>query len=201
LLVALYNLLMMFTSNDISILVVIGPSGTGKSTAIRLLSSQHLIEVVPTWTTRPARLDELENGIEHKFVSEPEFQKALNSGLLLETRRMFGLPYLYGLPKIEKPVLERIPLIVLRASILDLFTRHYSNYIIYQVVDSKQKVGKRLNARKLHGEEIGLRLDNFEKEIELGNKMAKRTFINNSSPDKLVNQLTQAIKTDFTVSL
>lgn len=153
--------------------------------------------MVPTWTTRIPRPSEAENSIEHIFVSEQEFQEAQLAGLLLETRQMFGLPYWYGLPKIEKSDSGHIPLIVLRSSLIELFSRHYSNYIIYQVADTKERVKERLEARKQHGEDIGSRLDNFQKEVELGNKIAKRTFLNNSMPDKLANQLAQAIRTDL----
>jgi guanylate kinase len=188
---------MHFTSKDFSILVIIGPSGSGKSTAIRQLHQEGLVESVPTWTTRPPRPDELKQGIEHMFIPESEFRKKEKQGLILETRQMFGLPYLYGLPVITKPKDDVVPLIVLRASLIPLLAKHYSNYAIYQIEDSFSHVQQRLTARTIHGEDIGSRLDNFEEEIAQGNKLAKRTFINNESPEILVQKLKQAILKDF----
>lgn len=190
---------MHFTSKGFSVLVFIGPSGSGKSTAIRQLHNEQLVEGVLTWTTRPPRPDETKQGIEHRFISEQEFHKKLKEGLILESRQMFGLPYFYGLPVIPKPEGNLIPLIVLRASLIPLLAKHYPNYVIYQIEDRYNRVQQRLNARTLHGEDIGSRLENYEKEIVLGRRLAKRTFVNNKSPEILAQKLKLAIREDLEV--
>lgn len=185
------------TNCSFRILVVIGPSGSGKSTTLRLLGERQLVKVVPTWTTRPPRPEELQNDMEHKFVSLSEFQEGEKAGLILVAKQMFSLPYWYGLPIIEKPDNGLIPLIILRASLIDLFSKHYSNYLIYQIEDTLPRIRDRLSERKLFGEAIGSRLDDYENEIAIGRKMAKRSFINDGAAKSLSNNLKRAILEDF----
>lgn len=51
------------------IIAIIGPSGSGKDTAARMLSDVTGIDVLVSYTTRPMRDDE-QQGREHHFVSE-----------------------------------------------------------------------------------------------------------------------------------
>src|SRR5436305_590449 len=80
------------------VVVFIGPSGSGKSTVVRELASRGLVTVHPTWTTRPRRADEQQGSLEHRFVSDGEFDELCRRGCFIETVRLFGLPYRYGLP-------------------------------------------------------------------------------------------------------
>ena len=83
-----------------SLLVFIGPSGTGKSSVVRGLADRGVVTVHPTWTTRPRRRDELAGSVEHHFVSEAEFLRRRDDGFFLHSVQMFGMPYWYGLPTI-----------------------------------------------------------------------------------------------------
>jgi len=122
--------------NTIPILVIIGPSGAGKSTLIRKLFEDNIIKINPTWTTRPKRIEDSDLGIEHKFVTESEFDKKSSENYFLEEVSLFGLPYRYGLPKIFKSTPNKISLVMLRANLLHLFSKHYDNFIVYQIEDS-----------------------------------------------------------------
>ncbi len=188
---------MQFTSNSFPILVIIGPSGSGKSTIANRLSEQNLVKVIPTWTTRPPRPDEQTSSIEHKFVTEAELKKAKAEGVLLATLQMFNLPYWYGAPKIAKPKQGLVPLIILRASLIDTFSKYYTNYVIYQVEDTLPRIKERLLKRGLHGEDIGSRLDSYSEEVALGRNLAQRLFINGGSTEATVKKLEQAIMEDF----
>lgn len=188
---------MQFTSDSFPILIIIGPSGSGKSTAARQLSKRHVVELVPTWTTRLPRSGEKTKAIEHAFVTESEFQAAKTKGVFLHTLQMFDLPYWYGAPKIPKPQHNRVPLIILRASLIDIFSQYYSNYIIYQIEDSLSRIKKRLAERGLQGEEMGSRLSDYNKEVALGRTLAQRTFINTGSTEALITKIEQAIAKDF----
>lgn len=64
------------------VLVVIGPSGSGKSSLVQALAKTGEIAVHPTWTTRPPRADECEGCVEHRFFSEQAFAE-LRAALLL----------------------------------------------------------------------------------------------------------------------
>src|SRR3954451_2133494 len=85
------------------VVVFIGPSGSGKSTVVRELADRGLVTVHPTWTTRPRRQDEQAGSLEHRFVSDAEFDRLCERGFFLETVTLFGLPYRYGLPPVGSP--------------------------------------------------------------------------------------------------
>ena len=181
---------------EFTILVIIGPSGAGKTTVIKRLFDDGLIVLTPSWTTRPPRPGEAELGIEHYFTSEEEFDEKLAHNFFLETVSMFGLPYRYGLPKVKSAKLPKVSLVMLRASLINLFDKHYSNYIIYQIEDNLSNVEKRLFDRKEKGEALGTRLDDYHKEVELGRKLANRVFVN-TSIDNLYEKIKKAISLDF----
>jgi guanylate kinase len=65
------------------LLVIIGPSGAGRSSALRLLHDQKVVEVTPSWTTRPLRNDESEDTLEHRFVDEATFKQKAGEGYFL----------------------------------------------------------------------------------------------------------------------
>jgi guanylate kinase len=188
---------MPFTSKNNPILAIIGPSGVGKSTIIRQLYDKGLIHINPTWTTRPPRPNEESEGIEHKFVSENEFNNKQAEGYFLEVVEMFGLPYRYGVPKFKLSTRNKISLVMLRASLIPLLNKHYTNYTIYQIEDEIQKVRERLLARQKHGEDMGTRLEDYEKEVQAGKKLAKRTFVNNKSARQIAEQIGKAMLEDF----
>jgi guanylate kinase len=179
------------------ILVIIGPSGSGKSSAIEALASHGIVEVTPSWTTRPPRDGETINSVEHRFVSETEFDEHKEQGFFLEVVQPFDLPFRYGLPALSKPADNRIPLIMLRANLLPLLTKHYSNFTVYQVEDEFSRVKDRLLKRQAAGEPQGSRLKDYETEIKIGRQSAHRTFTNKSDIQSLVSQIEQAISEDF----
>jgi len=79
------------------VIVVSGPSGVGKSTicreVVRRLDSVYLSVSA---TTRPRGPGE-QNGRDYWFVSEPEFRRRIDEGMLLEYAEVFG--NFYGTPK------------------------------------------------------------------------------------------------------
>lgn len=188
---------MQYLSSDDKLLVVIGPSGAGKSSVVQLLQEDGLIVVTPSWTTRPPRPEEATGAIEHHFTSEAEFRKKESKGYFLETVQMFGLPYSYGLPKVEKPINNSIPVIMLRASLLPLLGKHYSHYTVYQIEDDIAKIKARLLERQTAGQQIGSRLEDYEKEITAGRKLASRVFNNSNTLESLAQEIKEAIDTDF----
>jgi len=79
------------------VVVVSGPSGVGKSTickeVVNRLNNAHISVSV---TTRPKGESEVD-GRDYWFISEEQFQRRINKGLLLEYAEVFG--HLYGTPK------------------------------------------------------------------------------------------------------
>lgn len=179
------------------ILIVVGPSATGKTSAIEILHNKGIIEVTPTWTTRPRRSDEDKRTVEHRFVDNEKFDDLLEEGFFLETSTMFGLDYRYGLPKVAIPYeAHSVPTIMLRSSLLDRAYVYFKNNKVYHIEDSFDHVYERLQARKAEGEKLGTRLQDYQKEVKDGRRLADRVFINRGIED-MVEEIEQAIKEDF----
>jgi guanylate kinase len=81
------------------LLVVSGPSGSGKGTLIReAVSKMPDVTLSVSATTRPARKGE-RNGVDYHFMTEPEFLALRDRGELLESARVFD--HYYGTPREE----------------------------------------------------------------------------------------------------
>lgn len=77
--------------------VVSGPSGAGKGTVVRkALARRPDVRLSVSATTRPPRPGE-RDGVEYRFVSEPEFRRMREAGELLESAEVYG--NLYGTPR------------------------------------------------------------------------------------------------------
>ncbi len=188
------------------VLVVIGPSASGKSTVVRELARRGRIAVTPSWTTRPRRADEHGDTLEHRFVSEEEFDRLERQRFFLDVVRMFGLPYRYGLPPVDAPreglrgpnaVVARVPTVMVRAPLMDLVDRHFPEHVVYQVEDGYDRVRARLQERGVGASELGDRLDGYHREVAAGRVVATRTFQNRGSILDLVDAVEAALAEDF----
>lgn len=179
------------------LLVVIGPSGAGKSTAVQALAGAGLVDVTPSWTTRPPRPGELKRCVEHRFVTDREFDALDRQGHFVETIRLFGLPYRYGLPAVRAPRGAAVPALMLRAPHIPVLRSHYDRASIYQVEDSRERVTARLAARPGGPAELGTRLRDYDAEIALGRAQANRIFVNDRDIASLVAAMRKAIVADF----
>ncbi len=180
-----------------SLLVFIGPSGSGKSSVVRSLVDRRVICVHPTWTTRPRRPDESAGSVEHRFVSEPDFLQLRDEGLFLHTVQLFGMPYWYGLPTIEPNQTGVVDAVMLRAPLVPIFREFYQDPVIYQVEATSAVVEARLAARGYTAEELDARLSDNEKERVAGRSIAQRHFRNDEGLDAAVNEVERAVREDF----
>ena len=178
------------------LLVIIGPSGAGKTSALQLLHDQGVVEVTPSWTTRPPRKDEDEGTLEHRFVDEAEFKKKAGEDYFLDTAQLFDLPYWYGLPKVEKPEGSRAATVMLSAGLLPLMDKYYTNYTIYQIEDKPEKAAGRLQEREAAGHAMGSRFEDYQQEVETGRKRAKRVFRNDGTLEELAGKIAAALIED-----
>ncbi|MDL2363173.1 MAG: hypothetical protein QFB86_02190 [Patescibacteria group bacterium] len=181
---------------DEKVLVVIGPSGSGKTTLVQCLSDQKLLEITPSWTTRPPRTDEM-NAHEHKFVSQQEFAKLQKEGFFLETARLFGLPYTYGLPRITHNNKAAVPAIMLRSMVLGSLGHHYKSPIIYQIESHRSITEIRLQLRGGNSLDFEKRMQSYVHEIADGRQRAHRIFKNTDSFEQLLESVQKALRMDF----
>ncbi|MCH2673063.1 MAG: guanylate kinase [Dehalococcoidia bacterium] len=154
------------------IFLISGPSGVGKDTIIlelrKIFPDFHF---VITTVTRHPREDEIE-GINHFFVSEPEFLELVEKDKLIEWSRVYG--NYYGVPKSQilepsqnnKHVLLRVDVQgakKIKESIPEVI-------LIFIKPDSVNSVKKHLLERgQVSDEQIKIRLDTMKSEIELSN--------------------------------
>jgi guanylate kinase len=179
----------------VDLLAILGPSGSGKSTLVRELQSRGLIELTPSWTTRPRRADEGDAAIEHLFVGEDRFAEKCDDGAFLEVVELFG--YRYGLPPVLAPPPGQAATVMVRAPLMDLVGKHFPEHVAYQIEDSFERAQSRLTERSLTEPELRSRLDEYEAERILGRRFAHRTFVNDSSVTDLVDRVAAAINEDF----
>ena len=65
------------------IIVLLGASGSGKSTIEKILSDKYDYEKIVSYTTRPQRVGET-NGKDYHFITNETFKEALHKNLFAE---------------------------------------------------------------------------------------------------------------------
>ena len=176
------------------VLAVIGPSGTGKATAVRFLARQGLLRVHPTWTTRPRRPDERDGSIEHRFVDDAAFDELVASGFFLDSVSLFGLPYRYGLPPLRRSTDGRIDTVMLRAPLVERFRRVVADPVfVVQIEDDPAGIVDRLHRRAATTLELRWRLEDNDRETAAGRALADRVLVNDGGLDELAEALEAAV--------
>lgn len=79
------------------LIVLSGPSGSGKATLLRYVTKHTDIRRVVTYTTRRPRPGEID-GRDYHFVSKEEFDRMYRDGDLIEAEQVYG-DFSYGSPK------------------------------------------------------------------------------------------------------
>ncbi len=75
-----------------SMILLIGPSASGKTEVAKLLMKSHSIRKVVTHTTRPPRIHEVD-GVDYHFVDIPTFESLKEKGEFVETTFFSGKYY------------------------------------------------------------------------------------------------------------
>jgi guanylate kinase len=180
------------------ILVVIGPSGVGKSTVFAPLRREGVVRLVPTWTTRRPRHYEDPSDADHVFVDDREFAARERDGFFLETVQLFGLEARYGLPR---EALEddgrSIRMLMLRAMLLKKLPDYFPAHLVYQVEAPRARVEAHLRARLEHDGDIGSRLASFDEESQSGRRLAHRVIDNSDDPERATARLRECLREDF----
>jgi guanylate kinase len=174
------------------VVVVIGPSGSGKSSVVRELHRRGVVHVRTTWTTRPRRADESRDCIEHRFVSEADFDWLERAGYFIDTVTMFGLPYRYGLPGPATFGVTGPEIVMLRAPLVERFRRLDVDCTVVQIEDTRERTRARLVQRNVDDDELRARLADNEAELSLGRTVADVVFVNDGSIAALADQIAVA---------
>ena len=79
----------MSSENDGAIIILSSPSGAGKTTLVKKLSSIENFEISISYTTRIPRLNEV-NGNDYYFVNTKDFNELIKKNELLEYAEVFS---------------------------------------------------------------------------------------------------------------
>ncbi len=160
-------------SDQGKIIVIVAPSGTGKSTLIKRLKSEFpiLTESV-SYTTRQARLGEV-HGESYFFISKDEFEKKIVNGEFLEHALVHG--NYYGTSKlfVDKCLKEGKNLLFdLDVQGTDSFKAYFKEKanVIFISPPSVEELENRLRHRGTETTSIiNLRLENAKSELKRKN--------------------------------
>lgn len=179
-------------------LVIIGPSASGKSSVARELHRRRVLRVHPTWTTRPRRDEERAGCLEHRFVSDVAFDRLRARGFFVETAAWVGVAHRYGLPPLPAPSRGLVDAVILRAPFVQVFERRFGDQLVYQIEDTAARARRRLVLRGCPAAELAARLADHQGELLAGRRVADRVFVNGRSLTDLVEAVTAALREDLT---
>ncbi|HEX6678257.1 MAG TPA: hypothetical protein VF486_24975 [Actinomycetes bacterium] len=178
------------------LLVVIGPSASGKSSLVRELRRRRVIRAHPTWTTRPRRNDEHGGTLDHRFVSDAEFDELCARRRFLVTAALPGLPYRYGLAPLPAGP-GPVHAVIVRAPFVEILGRLFPDQLVYQLEDTAQRSLQRLLLRGCPPSELAARLDGRHRELTDGRRVAHRVIVNDRSLPALADAAAAALRLDL----
>ncbi len=158
------------------IVVLSGPSGTGKTTVVRRLLETAPLPIVKavSATTRPPRPGEA-HGADYHFLSPEEFRTHREAGRFLETAEVFGTGTWYGTLRSEVERARDLG----AWSLLEIdvrgameVRRHYPETVaIFLRASSEAEYERRLRGRGTETDEaIGRRLDRMREELRYADR-------------------------------
>lgn len=158
------------------IVVLSGPSGTGKTTVVRRLIGTVSVPIAKavTATTRRPRPGEID-GRDYHFLSPAVFQKQREEGRFLETAEVFGTGTWYGTPRSEVERAQRQGVwclleIDVRGA-LEIKRQFDDAVMIFLQATSVEEYESRLRRRRTETEEaIRSRLDRMREELRFADR-------------------------------
>ena len=183
-----------------TVLVLIGPSASGKSNLLAELHRRGLVRVHPTWTTRPPRPGEESEPLAHVFVGDDTFDRFGRSGFFLCTGRIRGLPYRYGLPRFHGEPGGALDTVVLRAGYVTEFRRLHPGSIVYMITTAPEILSGRLSRRDDPGHVVAARTAADRYEGALGSSLADRTIPNTGSVSEMADTVETGLVADGTLT-
>lgn len=143
-------------------LILIGPSASGKTESAKIMINRYPISRVVTCTTRKQRINEID-GFDYHFLSKSKFTELKKSGYFLETAVYNG--NYYGTPKSE---LADDKFIILEPQGLKSFIDKCDSIIVSIFLKTKESQRiKRMKLRKDNPEDIKNRILADRKDFNL----------------------------------
>jgi guanylate kinase len=178
------------------IVALIGPAAAGKSSIATRLEAAGDVRVLPTWTTRPPRADEMTGSLDHRFCSDSEFDQLLAGGGIAGTSRLPGLPYRYGLPSLGHRECGRPLLVLARAQHVAALSRLGHRTVVYHLGADADRCRARLATRGKGVKAPTARAACHVAEITNGRRIADRAFRNDTTLDDLACAVGSALSHD-----
>lgn len=152
------------------IIIIVAPSGTGKSTLIKQLKEEFReLHWSVSFTTRPVRPGEVD-GKHYFFISKEEFLKKKNQGDFIEWAEVHGNYYGTSLGFVESKINHGFSILFdLDVQGADNMKKHFGDEanVIFIAPPSLAELEKRLRDRATETEEvIKVRLSNAQSEIK-----------------------------------
>ena len=175
--------------------VIAGPSGVGKGTVIKgLLENNENIALSVSSTTRKPRPNEVD-GVNYNFLTEEQFEKAIENNEFLEWAIYNGNHYGTSKTTVDN-TLKNGKSIILEIEIqgaLQVMEKCKDAVFIFILPPSYEELEKRLRGRNTEDEQtIRNRLKITQKELEIG-KNFKYSVVNDSV-ENAVSKINEIIK-------
>ena len=182
-----------------SLIVISGPSGTGKSTVVKQLLQQSTmpLELSISATTRQPRPGE-KNGVDYHFLSPGEFERQRDRGDFLECFEVFQTGFWYGtFREAVTTSLEKGKWVTLEIDVdgaLAVMEQYPEAITIFVRPPSMEELERRLRGRGTENDEkIRRRLDVARREMTLVDRY--RHDVVNDTVDRTVQEICDLLET------
>jgi guanylate kinase len=143
-------------------LILLGPSASGKTESAKIMINRYPISRVVTCTTRPKRINEIE-GFDYHFLTEIEFSELENNNYFAETAKYND--FHYGTPLNE---INDDKLIILEPQGLQSFLKLKMNSIVAIYLNTKESCRvQRMRERKDLEKDIEKRIESDRIDFDL----------------------------------
>jgi guanylate kinase len=143
-------------------LLLLGPSASGKTESAKIMINRYPISRVVTYTTRPKRINEID-GFDYNFVTETEFIRLRENNYFVETAQYNQ--FLYGTPKNQ---ISHDKFIIIEPQGLRAFLKLNECPIVAIFLQTNEQMRiSRMKQRKDKQEDIKKRIESDRREFDI----------------------------------